>query len=219
MKIAVIGATGRTGRHLIALASARGHDVTAFTRRASALEGVPGVRVIEGDGVNIADLRRAVSGQDAVISIVAAGDLGPTRIASTVTRALIEAMRLESVRRVLVTSSRSIGSTESGLVMAVVWGIFRYSYADLVREETYIEESGLDYTIVRGTRLTDARGTGRYHVDDQPNATGGTASLARADFALAILDAAEDPTTVGKTLGVNGPDRNTPARPLSSSTR
>jgi len=205
MKIAVVGATSRTGMHVVAQASARGHEITAFTRRPSELAGLTVARTIEGDGVRVEDLRRAVRGQDAVISIVAASDLGPSRVASTVTRALIEAMRAESVRRLLVTSSRSIGSTENGLVMAIVWGVFHHAYADLVREETYVEQSGLDYTIVRGTRLTDARGKGRYHVDDQPDATGGTASLTRADFALALIDAAEDPNTIGKTLGVNGP--------------
>lgn len=212
MKIAVVGATSRTGLHLVRHAIARGHEVTAFTRRPDVLGGLRVARVVHGEGTSADDLRAAVRGQDAVISIVAASERRPTRVASDVTRALVRAMKAESVGRLVVTSSRSISSTARGLFVAIVWWVFRFAYVDLVREETIVEESGLDYTIVRGTRLTDARGTGRYHVDDQADATGGTHALSREDFALAILDAAEERTFLHKAIGVNGPDRTTPAR-------
>lgn len=39
MKILVIGAAGRTGRHVLEQAVARGHTVTAFARRPQGLAG------------------------------------------------------------------------------------------------------------------------------------------------------------------------------------
>jgi len=40
--------------------------------------------------------------------------------------------------------------------------LLRGAYADKLLQEQAVRESGLDYTIVRPTRLTMAAGTGRY---------------------------------------------------------
>src|SRR2546427_11942855 len=85
--IAVIGSTGRTGRLVLDEGVRRGHSMTAFTRRPERLEGVPRLKsVVPGDGRNLDDIRRAVAGQDAVISIVSSEGRGPTTVMSEVTR-------------------------------------------------------------------------------------------------------------------------------------
>jgi putative NADH-flavin reductase len=69
--IAVIGSTGRTGRLVLDEGIRRGHSMTAFTRRPDTLSGLRGLKsVVSGDGRSLEDMRRAVRGQDAVISIV-----------------------------------------------------------------------------------------------------------------------------------------------------
>ncbi|AKF03512.1 NAD(P)-dependent oxidoreductase [Sandaracinus amylolyticus] len=207
MNIVVIGASGRTGRHVVEQAIRRGHAVTAFGRRADVLAGSPGVRVVVGDGRDPRALRTALEGQDAVISIVAGEGLGPTRSASDVTRALVSAMRSASVSRLVTTSSRSVVATRPWLAVALAWLFFRHVYCDLVRQETLVEESGLDWTIVRATRLGDGAPRGRVHTDFEADATGGAWTLDRADYAMALLDAVADPRLVGRALGVSGPDR------------
>jgi len=73
MKLTVIGATGRTGRHVVDEALRRGHKVTAFTRRPEALTERSRLDgVVVGDGRDPEAVRKAVSGADAVIAIVAA---------------------------------------------------------------------------------------------------------------------------------------------------
>jgi putative NADH-flavin reductase len=186
MKILVIGSTGRTGRHVLAQGVERGHEITAFARRPELLAGSTG----------LAAVRAAVRGQDAVIAAV-----GGSQIART----LIDAMRESGVRRLVMTSSRSVPATRPRLPVTLAWLFFRAAYADLARAEGMLQVSGLDWSIARGTMLTGKPGAGRVHIDFEANATGGAMQLSRADYAMALLDTAEDPSLIGKALGICGP--------------
>src|SRR5437667_101275 len=80
-RIAVIGSTGRTGKLVLAEGLRRGYALTAFTRRPADLAGIDGLSaIVEGDGRRADDVRRAVQGQDAVISIVAPAWRRPSSI-------------------------------------------------------------------------------------------------------------------------------------------
>lgn len=200
MKLLVIGSTGRTGRHVLDQGLRRGHEITAFSRRPQELAGFEGLKqVIHGDALNLDDVRKAVAGQDAVISAVGS---------SGIARNLIIAMREAGVPRLVMTSSRSVVATRPRLPVTLAWLVFREAYADLARAEGMIEMSGLDWTIVRATMLTDKPFTGQVHIDFEANATGGDWSLTRADYAMTLLDVVENPQMVGKALGVCGAKRS-----------
>jgi len=196
MKLLVIGATGRTGRQVLAQGIERGHAITAFTRRPQALAGMQGLHdIVRGDALNLDDVCPAVEGQDAVLSAVGS---------SGIARTLITAMRAAGVQRLVMTSSRSIVATRPRLAVGLAWLIFRQAYADLARAEGMIEISGLDWSIVRATMLTNKPFTGKVHIDYEANATGGSWSLARADYAMTLLDVVENQQMIGKALGVSG---------------
>ncbi|MCC9076089.1 NAD(P)H-binding protein [Litorilinea aerophila] len=90
MKLLVFSSTGRTGRHVLEQGIRRGHQITAFTRRPEALAGLEGLAgVIQGDALDLADLRKAVPGHDAVITIVSPPNLGPTTVISQPTLNLV----------------------------------------------------------------------------------------------------------------------------------
>jgi uncharacterized protein YbjT (DUF2867 family) len=57
-KIAVVGATGRVGRHVVDVLTAGGHDVVAMSRSG-------GVDVVSGDG-----LAAALAGVECVIDVL-----------------------------------------------------------------------------------------------------------------------------------------------------
>src|SRR5438309_11206245 len=80
-RIAVIGSTGRTGKLVLAEGLRRGYALTAFTRRPAELASIDGLSaIVEGDGRRADDVRRAVQGQDADISIAAPAAPGPTTV-------------------------------------------------------------------------------------------------------------------------------------------
>ncbi|MFG1945333.1 NAD(P)-dependent oxidoreductase [Nonomuraea sp. NPDC048826] len=196
MKLLVIGATGRTGLHVLAQGVARGHEMTAFTRKPELLRARDDLRaVVQGDATDLPTVREAVAGQNAVIAAVGG---------SGIARTLIAAMRETGVRRLVMTSSRSVPATRPRLAVGLAWLFFRSAYADLARAEGMLEMSGLDWTVVRATMLTDKPGKGRSHVDFEANATGGESTLPRADYARALLDAAEDDAMIGRMPGVCG---------------
>ena len=205
MKLLVIGSTGRTGKHVLEQAIHRGHQVTAFTRRPDALAGVSGLsRIVEGDALKLEDLRKAVVGQDAVIAIVTPPDLKPTTVISDTTRQLITALKESQIRRLIITSARPMVATRPWLAIVLTWLVFRAPYSDLARAEGMLEVSGLDWSIVRATMLNDKPFSGQVHTDFEPDTTGGDWQLSRADFAMTLLNVAENPQMVGKAIGVNG---------------
>jgi putative NADH-flavin reductase len=194
MKLLVIGATGRTGRHVVQQGVERGHAITAFTRRPQEVTGISGLQqIIPGDGLNLDDIRKAVQGQDAVISAVSL---------SGIANNLISAMPEAGVRRLVMTSTLSIANTRPWLALTLVWVIFREAYIDATRAEGMLQASDLDWTIVRATRLTDQPMTGQVHLSTEPNDPQASWSLARADYAMTLLDTVENPRLISKELGV-----------------
>jgi uncharacterized protein YbjT (DUF2867 family) len=74
LQVAVFGATGKIGRHVIDQLLAAGHTVTAYARNPTKLTTThPNLTVIQGGLDDPAGIGRAVAGADAVISA-----LGPS---------------------------------------------------------------------------------------------------------------------------------------------
>jgi putative NADH-flavin reductase len=192
VRLLVVGAAGRTGRLVVEQAAARGHEVTALARRA-----VPGPHaVVVGDATDPAVLQEAVPGQDVVLMAVGS---------SEIVRAMVPVMTGAGVGRLVMTSSRSVVATRPKLVLDLAWWRFRAPYADLARAEGLLEGGPLDWTVVRATMLADGPPRGRVHTDFELDATGGDWKLTRADYAMALLDAAQDPSMVRRAVGVGGP--------------
>ena len=204
-KIAVIGSTGRTGRLVLDEGILRGHAMTAFTRRPGELAGVLGLAaVISGDGRNIEDVRRAVRGQDAVISIVSSEGFGATTVMSDVVTAELAAMREAGVRRIVVVSVSAIEGSRPWILINLVRWILRKPYADFARMERLVRSSGLDWTIVRPPRLTNGRATGRVRSEaGVRELRHGPYWITRADLAATLLDLAEGTKGAGEVLLVS----------------
>ncbi len=111
MKIAVAGATGRVGRHVVDVLSEQGHDVVAMSRSG-------GVDVITGDG-----LAAALAGADGIID--AATGPSPDQQAATefftaAARNLHEAGQRAGLRRIAVVSIIGIKAFAGGYNAAKV---------------------------------------------------------------------------------------------------
>ncbi len=205
MRIGVIGSTGRTGRLVLGEGLRRGHAMTAFTRRPQELAGVRGLAaVIHGDGRSLDDIRRAVRGQDAVISIVSSEGRGPTTVMSDVTRALLAGMSEAGVRRLVTVSVYALQGHRPWIAINLVRWLLRRPYADFARMERIVASSGLDWTIVRPPLLTNGPATGHVRsAAGMEDFAQGPYSISRADLAATLVDLAEDSQHVGKVLLVS----------------
>jgi len=205
MNIVVIGSTGRTGRLVIEEGIRRQHAMTAFTRRPNAFADTAGLReVIHGDGRNLEDIRRAVRGQDAVISIVGAEGRGPTTVVSEVTRAELTAMREAGVRRFVAVSASAIEGRRPWILIQLVRWLLRKPYADLARMEELVASSGLDWTIVRPPYLSNGPTTGRVRSQaGRKDLAHGPYHISRGDLAATLLNLVEDSQHLGEVLLVS----------------
>ncbi|TLZ58712.1 MAG: hypothetical protein E6K12_02135 [Methanobacteriota archaeon] len=205
VNIVVIGSTGRTGRLVIEEGIRRQHAMTAFTRRPDGLADVVGLRmVVHGDGRNLEDIRRAVRGQDAVISIVAPAGRGPTTVISDVARAELSAMREAGVRRIVTVSVSAIEGRRPWILINLVRWLLRKPYADFARMERLVASSGLDWTIVRPPYLSNGRTTGRVRSQvGGKELAHGPYHISRGDLAATLLDLAEDSQHLGQVLLVS----------------
>jgi nucleoside-diphosphate-sugar epimerase len=107
MRIFVAGATGVIGRRLVPLLVAQGHDVTALSRRVSA---VPGVETVTGDVYDAAGLRDVVAAARPDVVMHQLTDLTSRDFAANLrirregTRNLVDAALAAGVRRVISQS-------------------------------------------------------------------------------------------------------------------
>lgn len=189
MKLCVIGSTGRTGRHVVEQALAAGDEITAFTRRPHALDGLAQrVSVVPGDGRNPESLTPAVQGANAVIAIIAAESRKGPHHAAEVAAALVSAMRNERVARLVITSAYPIVADHPRIPVAILRRVFAAPYADLRAMEHIVTSSDLDWRIVRLNRLTDGEGDGATELS--PARLSKPRSLSRADAAAVLLSVA-----------------------------
>jgi uncharacterized protein YbjT (DUF2867 family) len=170
MKILVIGATGGTGRAVVAQLLAEGHHVTAFGRHPERV-GAPSEQLsLEvGDALNASDVERVVAGKDAVVVTLGISEnplrvrfFGPKHtpldVRSAGTRNAIAAMRRHGVRRLVVLSSYGVAETRSQLKFADRMFfdlILKPQIADTEQQYRDVAASGLDWVLVQPVHLTD----------------------------------------------------------------
>jgi putative NADH-flavin reductase len=202
MKITVFGATGRTGRHVLAQGARRGHQMTAFARRQALDDHAPLAAAVQGDARDPDAVRKAVDGADAVISTIAGAVRNdPHRLADTA-QVITQAMADLGVRRLVVTSAYPIIVEDPPLPMRILRRLLAASYADGAQMERVVTSSGLDWTIVRLNRLTNKPADGRVHISRGPLAK--PRGITRAGAAATLLDIAEDATLARTAVNVAG---------------
>ncbi len=205
MKLAIFGATGKTGLELVKQSLKQGHVVTAFVRDPARLViEDEGLTLVTGDVFDPASVAHVIEGQDAVICALGAGsDLKKTTIRTTGTSNIISGMQEHDVKRLMVVTA--MGTGESWNRMSL---INKFFYATLLKntrkdheaQEIAVKESGLNWTIVRPSGLTDTLHTGVYDVGEDISAN--TSKISRADVADLILKELKENALIGKAVTI-----------------
>lgn len=190
MRLLILGATGPTGRNLVDQALGAGHEVTALARNASRLpDAHPHLAVVVGDATDARTLEDAMDGKDTVLSALGAGNSLRSQIASRAMAALIPAMRARALKRVIFLSSFGVGASfeQASLLQRIAFRtMLRQIFADKAKADAMLRASGLDWTLVYPTLLTNGARAGRYRVGERL-AMKGMASISRADVAAFML--------------------------------
>lgn len=191
MKIALFGATGGTGRALLAQALERGDEVRALVRDPGKLDvSDPGLTVIAGDVLDPTAVADCLAGTDAVACILGTKP-GQEPIESRGTNVILEQMQASGPRRLVVVSSMGVGDSIDQVALAfrlIMQMTLKRIMEDKERQEQLVMQSGLDWTIVRPGGLTDGPRTGRYQAGVEKTIRAGRVARADvADFVLSLL--------------------------------
>ncbi len=206
MKIAVIGASRGIGRKVVDYALERGHHVRAVSRSAGSIDvDADGFEAFPGEANDPYVLARVIDGVDAVVMTLGVPRdlrvLGATTLFSSVTAALIPAMEVAGVRRLLAVTGFGAGdsynklSTPEKITFKTFLG---RAYDDKGVQEDLIKASDLDWTIARPGILTDNAMTGRYQVLVSSE-TWRQGIISRADVAHFLVHALEDGSHIRET--------------------
>ena len=191
MKLAVFGATGPTGKEIVAQALDRGYQVTAFARRPEAVPVRVQLRVVAGDAMRDATaVSDAVRGQDGVVSALGVRtSFFPRGLMQRSLANIVPAMEAAGVKRLVLMSAFGVGDSKKD---APIGPRFMYNtllaciFADKRAAEEALKRSALDWTIVYPVLLTNGSRSVRYRAGERLKLRG-FPSISRADVADFML--------------------------------
>jgi putative NADH-flavin reductase len=190
MKIAVFGASGKTGILIVYQALNQGHEVTAFAREPSKVTiQHKNLKVIQGDILDYDKVKSAVEGQDAVLCALGVNKNQPNTILSDGTLNILKAMESTGVKRLICMSSAGILGNDGGFWFGkVIMPLFlKHVFDDKKRQANVIRESKAEWVIIRPTALTDSPKTGTCKINPGIPTSRSIPRADVADFMLKLV--------------------------------
>jgi uncharacterized protein YbjT (DUF2867 family) len=200
MNLTVLGA-GATGTPLVEQALAQGHKVTALVRSRDELTITnPSLHVVEGDATDRAAVSEAMKGAGAVISVL--GARGP--VMAEASRAIVAVSKQEGPERIVMLSSFAVArdrlTVPTRLVTSVAMGS---QIKDKAAGEEVLRDSGLDWTIVYATKLTNGPRT-EARVVPETEKVSVSDNISRAGVASFLLQAATENLYTRRGVVISG---------------
>jgi uncharacterized protein YbjT (DUF2867 family) len=186
MNILLLGATGATGKEILEQALDAGHTLTVLVRNPTKLpSNQRGLRIIIGDATDEEILHTAMTGNEMLISTL--GSLNATVITQS-TKAIVAAAKKTNIKRVIMLSSfaskREQLTRNAGVLTAM---IMKKIISDKQAGEKLLRSSGLSWTIVYASDLTNAREGSPIIVLAPQEKVGLKNRIARVNVAMWIL--------------------------------
>jgi uncharacterized protein YbjT (DUF2867 family) len=200
-KVLVLGATGQTGIHVVDYALSKGYEVFAFSRNPDSLKKLTSkLTIVKGDAENLADVKKAVSQVDVVISVINnprasespwAKVLGQPYMIRDSIKNVVSAMKEQGKKRVIVMSTYGAGESYNDLPwwlrLLVKYSNMKVAFDDHTGQENALKESDLDWTVVRCVRLSNVDELGKLIVSYK-NSPRPTALISRKQVAKFLVE-------------------------------
>ena len=202
-KVIVIGANGLTAQQVILrLIKQPNVQLSLFVRQASKLHTVHDdkqINILDGDAINMDDLRAAIQGQDIVISTLGGMDL------DVKTENIVKVMRELGVKRLIAISAGGIYDELPEPFNSWDKQVVGYTRPTNLRTAEVIEHSPLEYTILRPVWLTD-KSSEEFQLTKKGEVFKGT-ETSRASLGSFIADLVENPQIhIRENLGMSQAD-------------
>lgn len=208
MKIAVVGATGATGRRVLARALAQGHTVTAVARHPERLKPEARLSLVHGDVLSDGGLTGAFDDVDAVISCIGPDrNISPGTLMSVGVASILAECKRARVRRFVMQSGIGLSdgrelSCTGRMVVRTSGRIFAAAVSDKAAAERMTQQTDMEWIIVRPVVLADKPAAGRYTAGPLARVAP-LKPLSFDDCADCLFRAATDePAWIGKIVNV-----------------
>ena len=197
MKVAIAGGHGQIALRLTKLLAERGDEVLSLIRNPDHEDDVREAGgepvVCDLEQADVDDVAAAIDAADAVVSAAGAGPGSGEARKETMDRdgavKLVEAAKAKGIDRYLIVSSMGADPDAEGD------GFAAYQRAKGQADEA-VQDSGLSYTVVRPTSLTDDPGTGRVEIGENLSRS----EVPRDDVAAVLVACLDTPESAGKTF-------------------
>lgn len=212
MNVLVIGANGQIGQIVVdKLKNHAAHDVIAGVRKdeqkkAYENKGITS-RFIDLEG-SIEDMEKAMENVEAVV--FSAGSGGSTGADKTMMVDFdgavksIEAAKNAGVKRYVMVSAVNADDREYWSYDMEENSIGGYYFAAKHYADVWLENSSLDYTVIRPTLLLNVEGTRKVEVAKKLQQEGKKLEIPREDVANLIVASLDHDNTIGKSFDANG---------------
>lgn len=201
-KVIVIGASGHTSQQIIPrLLEQADVRLTLFSRNIKKLKALEDkrLRLIEGNANNLENLTDAIQGQDIVISTMGDMDL------DVKTENIVQVMQELQVQRLIAISAGGIYDELPEAFNDWDKHMVGYTRPINLRTAEVIEQSSLQYTILRPVWLTD-KSIEEYELTQKGEIFKGT-ETSRASLGRFIATIVENPQLhIGENLGISQPN-------------
>jgi len=203
MKIAVFGASGRTGRPFVQQALAAGHTLIALVRTPATFPiKHKNLTVVPGDAMNASDVELVVQEADAVVSALGQTKNSPKDMQTVATKNIVAAMNKYGITRLVSLTGAGVDAPQdkpklmNHIIKFALKTMSGAVLQDAEQHAAVLRDSTLNWVIVRGPMLTEGPYTGKYRVGWVGINTG--ARISRADVADFMLKQVTDDTYLQK---------------------
>ncbi|TVT53201.1 NAD-dependent epimerase/dehydratase family protein [Amycolatopsis rhizosphaerae] len=199
MRIAVFGAAGNVGSRVVTEAAARGHEVTAVVRNPSRAPDLPAT-IVTGDVSDSSRVAALGAGHDLVVTATRPAPGREPELVAT-TEAVLAGLRGTGIRLLVVGGAASLTVPGTGGATVVEDPGFPAELRGIAlacarQFELCLAEREVDWTYLSPPGLLEpGPRTGRYRLGrDELVVDGqGVSAISMEDFAVALLDEAENP--------------------------
>ena len=150
MQIAILGATGGIGGHVLDWALRAGHPVHALARDPQALPPAAGLTVTRGDALDETAVAEVIDGADAVVSALGPrGAKAPGLLAGAASHTILAMQKTGASRLVCVSAAGAYVTGDPNmnwLVKAILPRVLAKQFADVRAMEDVIRPCDLDWT-------------------------------------------------------------------------
>lgn len=201
-KIALFGASGKTGHHFLQVALNKGYKVKALVRNPTSFTvRHPNLEVIKGDVLNEEDVSETIKSCHVIVSLFGHVKDSPEWLQTNGTKNIIAAMNNQQVNKIISLSGGGLPYPEKDkpkFADKAIRFIMKIAVPkilnDAIAHHKVLATSGLNWIIVRGPRLTDEPRQGSYRVGWV--GVNASTKISRADLADFIITQVEDNTFV-----------------------